>query len=56
MPQALRATWLEVASTRPRATAWPLVSAFMASRAMLKPEPAWSMARTLMVLPFQLSS
>ena len=36
--------------TRPSCCAWPFVSLFIASLAMLNPDPAWSIASTLIVV------
>ena len=49
-PQLLGATSVTVACTMPRCSAWLFVSLFIAARAMLNPDLAWSMARTLIVL------
>ncbi len=43
------------ACTTPTWSAWPCVSLFIAPLAMLKPDPAWSIASTLIVVLLNVS-
>ena len=54
-PHAELASCVNCALTRPRNVAWLFVSLFIAVRPMLKPEPAWSIASTLMLVPLNVS-
>lgn len=54
-PHTLAATWVAVAVTRPKCTAWLPVRASMASCAILKPFGLTSMASTLIDAPLYVS-
>ena len=54
-PQTDAATCVASALILPRAAAWLFVSVFIAASATLKPDPAWSIASTLMLRPLYVS-